>query len=144
MFVKTPFMSMCGPHDFRGPPPGGHHRPGPEGFGPGPCIGLRETPVTGLLHLAILRLVKEGPTYGSEIQRTLKEKFGIDEQRPVIYVLLRRMEDLGFLSSVWDTEGGGPARRIYRITEDGFEHLQNSLEGLKKVKEVIDVLLSGQ
>lgn len=103
---------------------------------------MRETPIRGLLHIAILGLVRGGPTHGSEIHRTLKSKLGVETSKPIIYGLLRRMENLGFLSSTWDVEGGGPAKRVYRITEEGLEHLQNSLEGLRKVKGIIDRMIA--
>ena len=44
-------------------------------------------PVRGLLHLAILKVVKYEPTYGSEIQRILREKFMIDAPRAMVYGL---------------------------------------------------------
>jgi PadR family transcriptional regulator PadR len=93
--------------------------------------------------VAILELVRDEETYGSEIHRNLKEKFNLEEQKPVIYGLLRRMEDMDLLSSKWDTKGGGPARRVYFITEDGVEYLEEALTGLRKVREVIEVLLAG-
>lgn len=140
------------PGSPRGPPPRGMHpgegpphppEHGPHGCPPPEPRGLKETPVKGLLHLAILRLVREGETYGSEIHRNLDEKFGLEEQKPVIYGVLRRMEDMDLLSSKWDTEGGGPARRVYFITEDGAEYFEEALAGLQKAKEVIELLLEG-
>ncbi len=125
-----------GPH--RGPEHGPHRGPPPEPF------GLKETPVKGLLNVAILELVRDEETYGSEIHRNLKDKFALDEQKPVIYGLLRRMEDMDLLSSKWDTKGGGPARRVYFITEDGLEYLEEALLGLERVKDVIEVLLAGR
>ena len=45
------------------------------------------------------------------------------------------------LPSKWDTEGGGPARRVYLITENGAEYFEEALSGLQKAKEVIELLL---
>jgi DNA-binding PadR family transcriptional regulator len=110
--------------------------------GEGGHIYLKETPVRGLLHLSILNLVKNGPVYGAEIYRALKEKYNIEAPKAIIYGLLRRMEYAGFLASTWDVEGGGPARRKYKITEEGLDYLKDSLENLRKVKGVIDILLA--
>jgi len=99
-------------------------------------------PVRGLLHLAILKIVKEGPTYGSEIQRILKERFSIDVPRAIIYSLLQRLEGHGLLVSTWDTSGRGPARRVYRITEEGEDYLKDALEKLSQVRDMIDRLTS--
>ncbi len=49
----------------------------------------------------------------------------------VIYRTLRRLEDLGRVQSSWNPGEGGPARRIYRLTEDGREHIREWSEVLK-------------
>jgi DNA-binding PadR family transcriptional regulator len=36
---------------------------------------------------------------------------------------LRQFEEDSLVSSSWDTEGGGAARRIYEITAEGLEYL---------------------
>jgi len=105
-------------------------------------ICLKEMPIKGLLHLIILNLIKDKTVHGAEIYRTLKEKFKIEVPKPIIYGLLRRMEYFGFLISKWDIESGGPAKRMYKITEEGLEYLKESIENLKKIKSVIDNLLS--
>lgn len=44
---------------------------------------------------------------------------------PVIYRTLRRFEELGLVTSKWDTSNPGPAKREYTLTEAGLEHLKN-------------------
>jgi PadR family transcriptional regulator PadR len=100
-------------------------------------------PLRGLLSLAILSLVKDKPVYGAEVHRLLKEKFNVEVPKPLVYGLLRRMEYIGFVTSKWDVERGGPARRLYVITEDGLEYLNNSLEILRDARKIIDMILSG-
>lgn len=46
------------------------------------------------------------------------------------------------LKSKWDVEGSGPARRVYKITEEGLEYLNNALERLGRVRDVMDKLVS--
>jgi DNA-binding PadR family transcriptional regulator len=41
----------------------------------------------------------------------------------MIYRHLRELEADGLVQSEWQTEGTGPARRIYRLTSDGEEVL---------------------
>jgi len=106
-------------------------------------VCLKEVPVRGLLHLSILSLIKNGSIYGAEIYRALREKYNVDVPKALIYGLLRRMEHAGFLVSSWDVEGGGPARRKYKITEEGLDYLKDSLENLRRVKNLIDLLLTG-
>ncbi|MCC6022943.1 MAG: PadR family transcriptional regulator [Desulfurococcaceae archaeon] len=103
---------------------------------------LRGVPLRGLLNLAILCLIRSRSAHGAEIHRLLKERFGIDVPKPVVYGLLRRLEYLGFVASKWDVEGGGPARRVYIITEEGLEYLDNSLKTLRDARRVIDLILA--
>jgi DNA-binding PadR family transcriptional regulator len=97
-------------------------------------------PLRGMLPVAVLGLIKDKPTYGGEIYQSLKDKFEIDVPRPVIYVLLRRLEHAGMMVSKWETAESGPAKRRYTITEDGLEFYNLSLERLKKMRKIIDTL----
>ncbi|MEM3390645.1 MAG: PadR family transcriptional regulator [Thermoproteota archaeon] len=105
-------------------------------------VCLREIPVRGLLHLSILSLIKNGSIYGAEIYRALREKYNVEAPKALIYGLLRRMEYAGFVVSSWDVEGGGPARRKYKVTEEGLDYLRGSLENLRKAKNLVDLLLA--
>lgn len=118
-----------------------HH--GRPGWRRGRKYCLSGMPVKGLLHLAILKVISGRPMYGSEIQRVLREKYGIEVPRAMIYGLLQKLEESGFLISTWDTSGSGPARRVYRITEEGEEYLRNTVSRLAEVRDMIDRLISG-
>ena len=41
-----------------------------------------------------------------------------------IYRTLKTLEQNGYVASTWAPGSGGPARRLYRITPGGREHLQ--------------------
>ncbi len=116
-----------------------HHHLPPPGFGP--PFWVHKPHVRGLLHIAVLRLLRDQPLYGSEVQRLLKERFGVEVSGPAIYVTLRRLEELGLVVSTWDTSGPGPARRVYRITEEGQAYLEKSMEGLRKLRELLEKIV---
>jgi PadR family transcriptional regulator PadR len=97
-------------------------------------------PLRGVIPIAVLSLIKDKPAHGGEIFQSLQEKFGIDVARPVVYMLLRRLERYGLMLSSWDIQENGPARRKYTITEDGLDHLNYGLERLKKVRKTINLL----
>jgi PadR family transcriptional regulator, regulatory protein PadR len=64
------------------------------------------------------------PSYGYELIQNI-QKFGfVEGQAPpgMIYRHLHQLEGDGLVSSEWDTEAG-PAKRMYRLTEDGREML---------------------
>ena len=106
------------------------------------CIYHGDIGLRGLLNLAILSIILRKPAYGSEIHRELREHFGVDAPRPLIYTLLRRMEGRGLVVSTWDVEGGGPARRVYRITGDGVEYLRGALKRLRRVASIVESIVS--
>lgn len=97
-------------------------------------------PLKGLLPIAVLSLIKDKPTHGGEIYQGLKDKFDIEAPRPVIYILLRRLERMGLMVSRWDVQESGPAKRKYTITEDGVEFFNFGLERLKKASKIINSL----
>ncbi len=99
-------------------------------------------PLRGLLHLIILKTISEGPIHGGEIQRKINERFNLNISKAMIYGLLRRLEHHNLVVSQWITEEGGPAKRIYYITEEGLSYLNESLKELRKVKTIIDKLIS--
>jgi DNA-binding PadR family transcriptional regulator len=44
-------------------------------------------------------------------------------ERAALYRVLHRLEVNGNVTSEWDMENGGPARRVYRLSEKGEAHL---------------------
>jgi PadR family transcriptional regulator PadR len=74
---------------------------------------------------SILLGLKIKPSYGYELINSI-QKFGfVQGQAPpgMIYRHLRGLEADGLVKSEWQTEGTGPARRIYRLTAEGDEAL---------------------
>src|SRR5260370_25311841 len=67
----------------------------------------------------VLLLLREWSSYGYELMERMAS-FGFAMMNPgTFYRALRQMEKDGMVNSAWDTSGGGPARRIYSITEAG-------------------------
>lgn len=105
------------------------------------CGHHTDAPLRGLLHIAILNLIKDKSAHGGEIYQSLKEKFEIDAPRGMIYALLRRLEGDSLVVSDWDIQETGPARRIYHVTDDGLEYLKGFLERLRRASRMIHILL---
>ncbi len=65
------------------------------------------------------------PSYGYEIIQEIQSFGFVEGQAPpgMIYRHLRRLEEEGLVLSEWETEGSGPAKRVYRLTPDGEEVL---------------------
>jgi poly-beta-hydroxybutyrate-responsive repressor len=70
---------------------------------------------------SLLMALKDKPSYGYELLQNI-DRFGfVEGQAPpgMIYRHLRDMEENGWVVSAWQTDEGGPAKRIYRLTVEG-------------------------
>jgi len=103
---------------------------------------LGYAPLRGLLHLLVLKLLSEGPLRGTEIRNALKERLDLDIPSSAIYVILGMLEDKGLVVSSWETEERGPARKVYRISEEGLEYLKEMVEEIKRYRRVLEYLTS--
>lgn len=87
----------------------------------------------------MLLLLHENPTHGYELMESLKE-FGFEDGADpgLVYRNLRKMEKMNLVKSEWETEGVGPAKRLYRITPEGIklihewsQHIKGNIEKLQ-------------
>ncbi len=78
------------------------------------------------LQPSILLALKVKPSYGYELIQEIQAFGFIQGQAPpgMIYRHLRQLEEDGLVVSQWETEGAGPAKRVYAITADGAEVLR--------------------
>lgn len=92
----------------------------------------------------LLLLLHRGPAHGYDLLEGLKE-FGFAENpvdSSVVYRALRDMEAQGFVTSAWDTSGGGPPRRVYRLTADGDRYLSWWVDDLRATDRVLHGFLN--
>ena len=84
----------------------------------------------------LLLMLREWSSYGYELMEKMAA-FGLTTMNAgTFYRTLRQMEKNGMVSSNWDTSEGGPARRVYSITEAGENYLKfwaSSLEHYQKM-----------
>jgi len=81
------------------------------------------TPKNFLIPLTLLHL-RELNAHGNELMEKLTQ-FGIQSMdQGNFYRILRQLEKDELVTSVWDTSSGGPAKRIYSITEGGEQYLK--------------------
>ncbi len=91
----------------------------------------------------LLLLLHRGDSHGYDLLESLKE-FGFAEDTvdsSVVYRCLRDMEERGFVASTWDTEGGGPSRRVYQLSAEGDQYLAWWIDGLRRTRSVLDRFL---
>jgi PadR family transcriptional regulator PadR len=85
---------------------------------------------------ALLLLLRERPAHGYDLLERLPELTG--EQRVEmgnLYRLLRALEEEGLVSSEWDDDSPGPAKRRYAITPEGVQLLDQWVEALRSSQQ---------
>jgi poly-beta-hydroxybutyrate-responsive repressor len=88
-----------------------------------------------------LVVLHEESSYGYELMERLATEFDFEQINVgTLYRTLRQMEKEGLCESEWETSKGGPARRMYYITEAGQAYLDAWLRACKEYQRVMDAL----
>ena len=94
----------------------------------------------------ILLSLRDWNSYGYELMERATA-FGFEAMNPgTLYRTLRQMEKDGIVESTWETSKGGPARRMYTITDAGKTYLDfwaKSLEQYQQTMEAFFRLYTG-
>jgi PadR family transcriptional regulator PadR len=86
----------------------------------------------------LLLMLREWSSYGYELMERMAT-FGLNAMNAgTFYRTLRQMEKEGMVSSCWDTSEGGPARRMYSITEAGEAYLKYWADSLNQYQKMMD------
>ena len=73
----------------------------------------------GVLELCVLSIVKNADCYGYELVNKISDFMHITEG--TVYPLLKRLKDNKQIQSYIVESNEGPARKYYKITENGLE-----------------------
>jgi PadR family transcriptional regulator PadR len=76
--------------------------------------------------VVLFLLEKKGKSYGYELSGELRQHAFTDSEVEVaaLYKTLRQLEKNDCVTSSWEMDGSGPARRVYALTPHGREHLE--------------------
>ena len=77
--------------------------------------------------LMVLSLLKDKPMYGYEISHLMTELSGGKLKIAILYPVLYRLEEQGYICEKEITIENGRARSYYEITEAGLEYLNRTL-----------------
>ena len=93
----------------------------------------------GVLEMCILALIARKDRYGYEIIQAIAQK--MDITKGTVYPLLSRLKKDGFFDNYIVESAEGPARKYYKISDRGKEHVANLIKDYKafnqKVMEII-------
>jgi PadR family transcriptional regulator PadR len=85
--------------------------------------------------VVLLILHEEKRSHGYDLAEKLNS-FALTDariERASLYRTLRGLEENGYVTSAWDVEGAGPARRVYALTENGRLRLQEWTQLLERM-----------
>ncbi|MDY6796759.1 MAG: PadR family transcriptional regulator [Actinomycetota bacterium] len=92
------------------------------------------------LRPAILLLLAEEPSHGYALLDKLADMGVADKKMPLpmVYRVLRHLEKEGMaVSDQVEQEGRGPARKVYRLTDEGYWTLSYIAERMKGIFELL-------
>ena len=108
--------------------------------------GVEARPRNWLVPVILLSL-REWNSHGYELMERATT-FGFEAMNPgTLYRTLRQMEKEGIVESTWETSRGGPARRMYTITDAGMTYLDfwaKSLEQYQRTMETFFRMYTGR
>jgi PadR family transcriptional regulator, regulatory protein PadR len=134
-------MRERGGHHGRGGP---HHPRGRRRAGPGRFEVTAR--IERFVEPSLLLLLRERPMHGYELLERIGELAPQERGGRVdlgnLYRLLRALEEEGIVSSLWNDDIPGPARRTYRLTEAGARLLDEWAQALRRAREGIDAFLA--
>lgn len=116
----------------------------PEKKKPHPSQGKQERYLQPSILLGLLLKA----SYGYELIQNIQRYGFIEGNAPpgMIYRHLRQLEQDGLVLSKWETQGTGPAKRMYNITDEGREVLAIWIDYMKKqaknLKDFINIYSS--
>jgi PadR family transcriptional regulator, regulatory protein PadR len=99
--------------------------------------GVEARPRNWLVPVILLSL-REWNSYGYELMERAAA-FGFEAMNPgTLYRTLRQMEKEGIVESTWETSRGGPARRMYSITDAGRAYLDFWVKSMEQYQRTMD------
>lgn len=91
----------------------------------------------------LLLLAQKKQSYGYELIEDIGDSDfgGTSPDTGTIYKTLRNMEKEQLVTSEWDTKGTGPAKRIYRLTDEGKDMLYSWYVSIRQRKVALERFL---
>lgn len=91
--------------------------------------------------LVVLKFLTEKPMYGYEISEALKERSDGKYMISILYPVLYRLEEQGFVEISSTEVADGRARSYYSITEAGRIHLEKTWQEYQDISLTFEHLM---
>jgi PadR family transcriptional regulator, regulatory protein PadR len=96
----------------------------------------------GVLDLCLLAVMDEGPAYGYEMTKRLRERGLASVGEGSIYPLLGRLERDGLVETYRAASNGGPPRKYYRPSSAGRLALALGVSEWRAARDAVDAVLA--
>lgn len=97
----------------------------------------------GILELSVLNALRGGRMYGYEIAKRLQEVPGLMVVEGTVYPIMSRLEKEELVTSSLEPSPEGPARKYYRLSEDGEASLERINAVWAEIIEGVESLRRG-
>lgn len=93
--------------------------------------------------MCLLSLIEEEASYGYEMVSKLRDR-GLDlASEGSIYPLLSRLQKQGMIEGYLVQSSAGPARKYYRMSDEGREILESWRQEWRAFRASVDAVLDG-
>ncbi len=100
--------------------------------------GRRSQLLRGVLDLCLLAVMGDGPAYGYEMTKRLRERGLSIVGEGSIYPLLGRLERDGLVETRRAASNGGPPRKYYSLSADGKRALEAGVDEWQVTRNAVD------
>jgi len=99
--------------------------------------------VKGSTSLLVLQLLNERDMYGYELVKEIEKRsdYHLQMKEGSLYPGLHKLEKQEYIESYWQKQEKGPARKYYRITEQGEEILKERTSEWHRYVQVMAKLI---
>lgn len=94
--------------------------------------------------LVVLSLLQEREMYGYEIANTMDERSGGRLTISVLYPVIYRLQEQGFVIETSSEIVEGRARSYYAITDSGRNYLKSTLSEYEELSKVFEIIVKGE
>lgn len=84
--------------------------------------------------LMILYILSMGPTHGYELLRRIREEFFFPKSPGVLYPMLRRLIQLGYIEEAGSISRGRRIAKVYKISDEGLRFLRDNRARIDMLK----------
>ncbi|TGB01894.1 PadR family transcriptional regulator [Halobacillus salinus] len=99
--------------------------------------------VKGSTSLLVLQLLNDRDMYGYELVKEMdkRSEHNFQVKEGTLYPALHKLEKQGYVTHYWHEQEKGPARKYYKVTEEGINMLKERTSEWHRYVQVMNKLI---